>query len=232
MAKEFDLAGIVPWGRRLDEYRAFFALNDLDRSAKPILDVGAGPSSFAAEASETGFGVVAVDPLYAFDGPSIRARFEATRGRMMEGVRRAHERFDWSFYGSPEALERRRAAALEVFLGDYDSGRANGRYRVRSPPSLPFADTSFGLALCSHLLFLYSDELDLGFHLAAIVELLRVADEARIFPLADLAGTPSAHLPSVIAGLREQGLVAKLVPVPFEFQRGARQMLRVRARRG
>ena len=49
----------------------------------------------------------------------------------------------------------------------------------------PLADDSFDLALCSHLLFLYTDHLDAAFHIAAVQELLRVAGEVRIFPAAD-----------------------------------------------
>ena len=45
-----------------------------------------------------------------------------------------------------------------------------------------FADREFDLALCSHLLFLYSEQLTADFHLASIRELCRVAGEVRVFP--------------------------------------------------
>src|SRR5690606_4637741 len=48
-AGEFGLNGVAPWGRRFDEYRAFFALDGLAGGAD-ILDAGGGPASFAAEA--------------------------------------------------------------------------------------------------------------------------------------------------------------------------------------
>lgn len=44
----------------------------------------------------------------------------------------------------------------------------------------PFSDNEFDLALCSHLLFTYSDLLSLEFHLEAIAELLRVARNVAI----------------------------------------------------
>jgi ubiquinone/menaquinone biosynthesis C-methylase UbiE len=49
-------------------------------------------------------------------------------------------------------------------------------------PDLPFADGSFAVALCSHLLFCYP-QLGRGFHQAALEELTRVAREVRVFPL-------------------------------------------------
>lgn len=45
---------------------------------------------------------------------------------------------------------------------------------------------SFDLAVCSHLLFLYSEHLSEDFHVESIKELCRVAGEARIFPLLEL----------------------------------------------
>jgi hypothetical protein len=221
IASEFDLAGIVPCGRRFHEYCAFFDLGELRvGDSGRILDVGGGPSSFTAEAAAKGLSAVAVDPLYAFPGEAIRARFDVTRTKMIEGVGRARDRFIWTYYGSPAALEQLRRTALDIFLDDYASGRSSGRYVVGSLPTLPFADASFGLPLCSHLLFLYSDELDLAFHVAAILELLRVADEVRVFPLLDLAGQGSSHVAGVIGALQEQGFRPELAPVPFEFQLG------------
>ena len=41
-SKEFDLGGVVPWGRRLWEYRAFFGLDEFP-PLSPILDAGGGP---------------------------------------------------------------------------------------------------------------------------------------------------------------------------------------------
>jgi len=227
MARDFELPGIVPWGRRLDEYAAFFDLGPL-AAWRSVLDVGAGPSSFTAEASAQGLRSVAADPLYREGGDSIRRGFEAARPAMMAGLARAAERFVWGHYGTPAALERKRQEALELFLEDYEWGRACGRYLAAALPALPFADGSFALALCSHLLCLYDDALDSAFHLAALAELCRVAGEVRVFPLIALDGRPSPHLAPVLAALRRQGLTADTPPVPFEFQRGANRMLRVR----
>ena len=221
---EFDLDGVVPWGRRLREYQAFFALDDM-AGAGPVLDVGGGPSSFAVEAASAGTRVVAADPLYRFPGEAIAAQFEAAAVAMREGIRRAAYRFNWSYYGSEEAVHRLRREALALFLADFEAGKATGRYMPASLPNLPFADGSFRLALSSHLLFLYGDVLDFDFHVAAVLELLRVADEVRIFPLFNLDGRPSSHLPGVMRALDRDGVRCALQEVPFEFQKGARRML-------
>lgn len=226
-SREFELGGVVPWGRRLSEYQAFFALDEL-ASRSPILDAGGGPSSFATEARSVGAHVVAADPIYALCGDDIRLRFEETAEAMRTGMRRASYRFDWSYYRSEEAVHKLRREALELFLDDFERGKAEGRYTPASLPSLPFGDGSFRLALVSHLLFLYGDELDFGFHLASIRELLRVSEEVRVFPLVNLDGLPSSHLPGVVQALRSEDVVTELVDVPFEFQKGATRMLRVR----
>jgi len=224
--KEFDLDGVVPWGRRLDEYAAFFGLADVRAGAR-LLDIGGGPASFAAEASVNGYCVTAVDPIYAFDGAVIAAQFEGTAKAMRDGMRLAAYRFNWAFYGSEPLVHQRRRAALEMFLADFETcGRA--RYVPGSLPDMPFDDDTFDIALISHLLFLYGDELDGAFHLAAMREALRVAREVRVFPLINLDGRPSSHLPVVMRALEAEGFDAELVPVDFEFQIGATKMLRVR----
>lgn len=224
--KEFDLQGIVPWGRRYDEYAEFFALADLPLEGA-VLDVGGGPASFAAEAAGHGIEVLACDPIYAASGAAIRHRFEETRNDMMAGLRVAQYRFNWKRYGSPERIERIRREALDIFLADFEV-RGRERYVPASLPALPFGNDAFQTALCSHLLFLYGDDLDAAFHVAATKELARVAREVRIFPLVNLDGRPSSHLPVVMEALEEAGLFPELVPVPFEFQRGATRMLRIR----
>lgn len=223
----FPLPEIVPWGRRLAEYRAFFDLGDL-RAYPRILDVGGGPASFAAEAAQLGLRATAVDPLYRLGGDAIRARVAAARPAMERGLEQAAERFDWSFYGSRAALLRMRTEALELFLADYEWGRACGRYRAAALPALPFADGAFDLALCSHLLFLYGEAVDEAFHVAALAELARVAHEVRIFPLLDLEGKRSPHLGPAMSALRASGLRVEERPVSFVFQKGGGTMLRVR----
>jgi hypothetical protein len=213
------LDSIVPWGRSFDEYLRMFALTDADLD-RAILDCAAGPSSFNAELHRRGGRVVSVDPIYDLTADQIRGRVEAVRDGMMDQVRRQPQQFTWDFIRSLEHLEQLRMEAMRLFLDDFARNAAQNRYRVGSLPKLDFDDGAFGLALCSHFLFLYSDRLDLGFHLASTRELLRVAGEVRVFPVTDLAGRHSPHLAAM-----QNEFEAELVRVPYEFLRGADEML-------
>jgi len=127
-----------------------------------------------------------------------------------------------------DALKRVRMAAMSTFLDDYEQGRREGRYVVAGLPSLPFADGAFDLALCSHFLFLYSQQRDAAFHVESMRELCRVAREVRVFPLLALGGHRSPHLDSVGATLTDHGRHVTIEWVAYEFQRGGNEMLRVR----
>lgn len=224
----FTLEEVVPWGRSFDEYRRMFALSDADLSGR-ILGCGDGPASFNAEATSRGATVVSFDPLYHFGAVEVQQRIGATYETVLEQTRRNAHEFVWDTIASVEELGRIRMAAMQAFLDDYPQGLAQGRYVDAALPALPFADRSFQLALCSHLLFLYSTQLDQAFHAAAAVELCRVAAEVRIFPLLALGGGPSPHVEPVAAALRARGCAVSIEAVPYEFQRGGNQMLRVRA---
>ena len=196
-----------------------FALTNADMAGN-ILDCGAGPSSFAAEMHALDHCVTAVDPIYAYSADAIRQRVEETRVPMMEQVRRDTAHFVWRFISSPEVLEEMRMGAMERFLVDYHSGLSAGRYRAMDLPRLDFTYGSFDVVLCSHLLFLYSEQLSQQFHLEAVAELKRVAREVRIFPVLDLKGRVSVHLDAVHSKWK-----TNLVDVEYEFLRGANQML-------
>lgn len=221
----FSLEAVVPWGRSFDEYRRMFALTADDLVSR-ILGCADGPSSFHAEATERGCEVVSADPLYAFDRTEIRRRIDETYEEVIEQTRRNRSEFVWTDFASVEELGRARMAAMQRFLDDYEAGRAAGRYIAAELPCLPFADQSFELALCSHFLFLYTGQLSEAFHIAAVRELCRVAREVRLFPLVALGGAPSRHVGRVTAAL-PPGWTADVVPVPYEFQRGGNQMLRL-----
>jgi hypothetical protein len=225
----FQLEEVVPWGRSYDEYEAMFDLSEDDLHGR-ILGCGDGPASFNAEATTRGIEVVSCDPLYRFGGNAIRQRVLETRGTIVEQVRRNQGDFVWDRFAGPEALGDHRVAAMERFLADYPAGLAGRRYIDASLPHLPFPDHSFDLALCSHFLFLYSRQHDLAFHLAALRELLRVASEVRVFPLLELGGAPSRHVPAVISRLEEEGVSVERVRVDYEFQRGGNEMLRLSSR--
>lgn len=222
----FTLDHVVPWGRSFDEYRRMFMLIDADLRLR-ILGCADGPASFNAEATRRESTVVSADPLYRLEAVQIRNRIAATYDHVLDQTRRNAEAFVWDTIGSVEALGQIRMAAMQDFLEDYDRGKAAGRYVDAELPTLPFGDTSFDLALCSHFLFLYSDQLGEAFHRAAIREMCRVASEVRIFPLLTLGGQRSPHVESSTEEARHAGFDVSIEYVPYEFQRGGNQMMRI-----
>lgn len=222
----YTLDGVVPWGRSLDEYRRIFALSKADLSRR-IIGVGDGPASFNAEMAAQGKQVVSVDPLYQFSRTQIRQRIDAVYHDVVDQLWPRLDEYVWTDFAAPDDLGRYRMRTMARFLDDYVDGQTAGRYLVGELPSLDFADGQFDIALCSHFLFLYSEQLTLEFHIAAILELCRIAQDVRIFPLTDLNCGQSPHVESVQSILHEQGYAAKLVHVDYEFQRGSTQMMRV-----
>lgn len=222
----FMLQNVVPWGRSFDEYVAMFRLSPADRQRR-ILGCGDGPAAFNSELTRRGGRVVSVDPIYQFGAAEIRSRINACFEVVLEQVRQNQSEFVWNQIPSPEALGRIRMAAMEQFLADLEPGLQAQRYQDAALPDLPFADNSFDLALCSHLLFLYSPQLDLNFHLQSILAMARVAPEVRIFPLVELGSVPSRHLRAVMAQLSDLGYHLAIEPTLYEFQQGGDEMLRI-----
>lgn len=223
----FTLDQVVPWGRSFDEYRRMFALTDEDLHST-ILGCADGPASFNAEATRRGMKVVSCDPLYRLDASQIQDRISETYHQVLDQTRRNADEFVWDTIGSVEELGRVRMESMQRFLEDYETGRAERRYIDAELPVLPFPDRYVDLALCSNFLFLYATHLDETFHLRAVREMCRVAGEARIFPLLALGNRPSPYVDTVVSALRESGYSAFIEPVPYEFQKGGNEMLRIR----
>jgi hypothetical protein len=225
----FTLKNVVPWGRSRDEYIRMFTLTDADLCGR-ILGCGDGPASFNSEMTRRGGQVVSFDPIYQFPRDDLQRRIDETCETVMAQVLENQAEFVWDMIPSPEALRTMRVTAMRDFLADFDKGKHEGRYRVGELPIVPFENQTFDLALCSHFLFLYSDQFSAEFHRVAILEMCRVAEEVRIFPLLKLGSRPSQHVPSVVSALREADYDVSVEPVNYEFQRGGNQMMCVRRR--
>jgi SAM-dependent methyltransferase len=223
----FTLDQVVPWGRSFEEYRAMFRITEADLAGR-ILGCGDGPASFNAGATRLGASVVSCDPIYEWSADELRGRIEQTYEHILEQTRQNRDEFVWESIASVDELGQVRMAAMEEFLADYSEGVAQGRYLRAGLPVLPFGDEQFDLALCSHLLFLYSDQLGEALHRAAVLELGRVAREVRVFPLLALGGAASPFVEGCSNLLRDTGYVVSIESVPYEFQRGGNQMMRVR----
>jgi hypothetical protein len=234
--------------RHVAEYRAFLGLTDAELfgpgprgstpgdAARRILDCSAGASGFAAAVNAAGGSVTAVDPAYG-DLAALRTDVEAsfTGGNAL--IDAHSDAFTWDWYGSPAARQVLRDEARASFLADLTAN--SGTYVPGALPDLPLPDDAFDLAVTSHLLFTWADVavdtptgravFDEVWHHAALLELLRVAPEVRVFPLVRQGdGADVPFLPRLLETLQADGHTAEVRRVAYEFQRGADQMLVLR----
>lgn len=222
-----QLERVIPFGRSFDEYQRMFKLSESDLQQQ-ILGVGDGPASFNAEATQMGYSVVSIDPIYQFSAEEILERFNTVLDDIINQVKATPSDYIWSYHKSPENLRNNRIKAIQRFLEDYENGKQEKRYKTGALPNLSFIQQRFDIALCSHFLFLYSDHLDRQFHQAAVAAMLNVSSEVRIFPLLTLTLHRSPHLDAIIQQCLAQGYIVEIEQVDYEFQKGGNQMLRIR----
>ena len=224
MAVQLD--NVVPFGRLFEEYVQMFTLTKADLQGS-LLSVADGPAGFNAEGTRLGYSIKSVDPLYCFTAGEIKQRFDAVVDNIINQVENTPGDWIWSYHKSPSDLRNNREQAIQHFCQDFEQGKAAGRYEVGELPQLKYADASYDLGLCSHFLFLYSDQFDQTFHLDSVREMLRICREVRIFPLLNLALQPSPHLDFVIDALTAQGYHCEIQPVAYELQRNGNKMLKI-----
>lgn len=218
-----DYKNIIPWGRSYTEYVNMFHLSPGFLSKK-VLGCGDGPAAFNAVANAFGGHVVSVDPIFELSKDKIEKQINSSFSEVINQTRANMEQFNWEQFGSLEGLGKIRMKSMKQFLNDYEEGKNEERYIAASLPELPFDDNSFDIALSSHFLLLYSDILDLDFHLKAIDEMLRISNEIRIFPVVDLNSKLSVHLSEIL----EKYPNHELVKVNYEFQKDGNQMLKIK----
>ncbi|SMN16331.1 hypothetical protein CRYPA_167 [uncultured Candidatus Thioglobus sp.] len=147
----------------------------------------------------------------------------------MDQVAKNKGDYVWKNIADVEAMGQVRMDAMQAFLSDYELGKKSGRYINASLPTLPFNNTEFELALCSHYLFLYSEHVNQEQHILSMRELCRVASEVRVYPLLSISNNQiSPHLEPVMSAIKKSGCNASLIPVEYEFQKGATEMLVVK----
>ena len=230
MTIEYKLQSIVPWGRTLGEYQAMFLLGKEELQQK-ILGCGDGPASFNVEARAMGATVTSIDPTYAFGKEELEQRIDEVAGEVISQVRQNQEGFVWKNIKDVDELYETRMGAMKAFLEDYEEGKEQGYYQLQMLPQLSFDNKQFDLALSSHFLFLYSEHLDYEFHKEAILEMLRVAKEVRIFPLMTLKNELSPYVKKIMVELEALGYDAKIIKTNYEFQKGADEMLKFKEKR-
>ena len=224
----FQLQNVVPWGRSFQDYIEMFNLTPADLECS-ILDCAGGPASFNAVMKQQGKTVISCDPIYQFTPEQIQQRIDETYPIIIDGLYKNIDQFVWEKNPTPEALGEDRLSAMNTFLEDFSTGKAEGRYQEVGFPELPFSKQTFDLAVSSHLLFTYSEQFSLAFHLQSIFDLSRVAKEVRIFPLVEnFTSAKSRHLDAVLSELSQQGYETEIENTIYEFQRGGNQLLKVR----
>ncbi len=226
--------GVFFYGRTLQEYVKMFDL-DLSVCQKyKILDCPAGPASFVAEAHQEGLNVVGCDPMYTDDLEALIENGNFSIEKTIE-VRSSYSHLlSQKFYASLESLKDYATLALKRFAEDYPLGREENRYIATSLPNLPFDNQSFDLVLSGNFLFIYSKlvnekfkQFDYQFHQNAVLELLRVGREVRIFPIPCWSDQLNEYASKMITELEKDGIVAQILPVEYEVMKGGNLMLRL-----
>jgi hypothetical protein len=221
-ARPIGEVAITP--RPLSDYRNMFLLDDHDLLAGPILDCPGGASPFAAQVRARGGTVTSVDPIYDQPPQVVAARTRADLDRIAAWVDANPGNFDWSYLGSPQAVQRAFEVSADLFAVDYaPDGR---RYVAATLPRLPFGDWRFRLVLSGFLLFVYPDRFDLDWHVASLLELVRVTTgEVRVYPLVDTVGRVYPWLDEVRGALAEQSVESELRTARCAWQPGGDQLL-------
>ena len=227
---QMELPTVSFFGRTLDEYCRFFAIDPTKLRRRAVLDVAAGPSSFTAEAVGKGIDAVAVDPLYDRPSGELSEQVRGDYQRMFSQMRAKPGLFRFKSFSSFTAAETDRRSAAQRFLADYDGNDRHGRYLRAALPLLPFLDGAFDLVLCAHLLFVYATRFDFQWHVEACVELARVSGgEVRIHPVCGADGRPYAELERLRRELLARGVHSEVVSVAYEFFAGSSSTLVLRA---
>ncbi|GKU79885.1 class I SAM-dependent methyltransferase [Paenibacillus sp. L3-i20] len=228
---QYEQVGVAMTCRSYVEYLSMFDLTDTELKQGAILDIAAGGSSFIAEARERGYDAYAVDPRYAGDVNKLvtEARQEIeTSTAKLEALK---EHFDWSYYGSTDVHRRGRLDALSKFADHVQRENKNSFYIDGKLPVLPFKNNTFSNVLCSHFMFLYGTQFDFTFHLASIIEMLRVLKpngQIRIYPLITLQFQPYDRLDELIQLISSEGGIVERRDSHLPFIPGSEHYLHIR----
>lgn len=216
---------VVFYGRLGEQALAMFGLaGELPRwRGACVLDCPGGPGSLSARLRRDGLDITAVDPLYALAPAELERRALADLEHTLT-VQAASATLRPDF--DLQACRQDHRDALEAFLSDRHAHP--DRYIAAALPQLPFADQSFDLVLCGHLLFAYAPlrdgglmagaGLDLEWHRLALAELCRVSrQQVRLYPAHTIALEACRH-PYATALLMElpPGWRGRFVPSGYD----------------
>lgn len=203
-----------------------FALSEEDLR-RTILGCGDGPADFNSILTARGGHITSIDPIYQFSREEIKQRIDETCESVIEQTKQNIDKFLWTKFENVEELVKVRLNAMDNFLEDFNKGKEEGRYIEGELPTFPPLNLHFDLALSSHFLFLYSDNLTYEFHERSIDSILEVADEIRIFPILDLNINRSKYLDRIIERYLLMNYSVEERVVDYEFQKGGNRMLQI-----
>ncbi|MCM3783386.1 SAM-dependent methyltransferase [Neobacillus mesonae] len=227
MGSGLDLERIIFIGRTFEEYKRMFLLTEEDIASKRILDCPGGACSFTAGVNKAGGRAVSVDVAYFYPWNVLRDKGKEDISHAMGQMAKVTDQYEWSFFNNIEELRAHRLEALDTCIADMKNDPEH--YIAAMLPDLPFEkDKEFDLILSAHFLFMYADRLPLSFHLETLSEMMRVArEEIRIYPVMQLDGQRYHALDEILDFVEKAGWSSELVHVPYEFQKGANQMLKI-----
>lgn len=221
----FSLDKVAVWSRSFSEYEKIFSIEDRDFNKK-ILGCADGAASFNVEGRAKGVNITSCDPLYGLSVEKIENRISESETEVFKNILALRENYIWSHFKDPYDLRDKRRLAARKFLEDFSKNQSPF-YINALLPDLPFEDGEFDLALCGNFLFLYSELLNFKFHLESILELLRVANEVRIFPLIGLDRKEPKQLTNVLNYLQKNSVLYEIIDIDYHFTKGANKMLRI-----
>lgn len=223
-----QLEKVPGWIYNLADYKQMFDLSSADMTRK-ILDFPGGISSFNKEMLQLGHTVISGDEYYSLDEAEMKKHI-AKRLSLNEKMLREHlGRLKVSDEKSLQKIITAWHQSADLFLNDYKAGRASQRYQAMSMPKLPFDNGMFDLVLCRDILF-HSQTKENYQPQELLVELCRVANEVRVYPLQDESGEMPQELGPIMLMFQQNNFGVEVREVKYELQKGGNAMLRVWAK--
>ncbi|MCR8660076.1 class I SAM-dependent methyltransferase [Paenibacillus endoradicis] len=222
--------GVAMTCRSFEEYQSMFMLDKATLAKGKILDIAAGASSFTAECIHRGYDAMACDPLYKLNSEQI---YEFGQQQLLiasEKLSSKKEAFVWNYYHDIQQHDDIREHSLDKFIESYKNDMDREVYVNAMLPNLPFQDDMFSCVICNHFLFLYQEQFDYSFHLAAIKEMIRVTKKGGIILLYPLVGFKDElypHLDNLQQELSQMCVNVSIRTTEFRFLPSADGMLAI-----
>ncbi len=184
----------------LNNYKSSFSLSEKELQIN-ILEIPDVYSSFNAELTEKGGDVISFYKLFDLSSTELAGLFSKEIINIVKNIEEV-------FSDEPEVqnkLTKKNEKILTKFLAAYKDEYSKARYVGGDILCLPFNDQEFGLALCCNSLFRTNDSFNFDRDLKIIIELLRVANKVKIFPLNKQRFVPCEYLGRIMLYFQQAG---------------------------